>query len=55
MNFMFNWYRNLAVCYPYVEDVEPDESNFADARWFTRGWALQELIAPRKVLFYSKS
>lgn len=27
-------------------------SNFARCRWFTRGWTLQELIAPRKAVFY---
>ena len=26
---------------------------FKKSRWFTRGWTLQELIAPPKVLFYS--
>ena len=30
----------------------PDlESEFAHAKWFTRGWTLQELIAPAQVLF----
>lgn len=26
---------------------------FTGARWFSRGWCLQELIAPQKLLFYS--
>lgn len=30
-------------------------SNMAESRWFTRGWTLQELIAPAKVRFYDKS
>ena len=25
---------------------------FSQSRWFTRGWTLQELLAPRNVLFY---
>ncbi|KAI1804650.1 hypothetical protein F4811DRAFT_570897 [Daldinia bambusicola] len=27
---------------------------FKDSRWFTRGWTLQELIAPRRIEFYSE-
>ena len=27
---------------------------FAESRWFTRGWTLQELVAPKWVRFYSK-
>ncbi|KAL2207926.1 hypothetical protein CC79DRAFT_1342357 [Sarocladium strictum] len=27
--------------------------NFARCRWFSRGWTLQELIAPRKAMFYN--
>lgn len=26
---------------------------FIRSKWFTRGWTLQELIAPRRVLFYN--
>jgi Heterokaryon incompatibility protein (HET) len=61
INSMFRWYKNAAVCYAYMEDID---STFADeeqcsaaiaaSRWFTRGWTLQELIAPTKVVFYSK-
>jgi hypothetical protein len=28
------------------------QSNFARCRWFSRGWTLQELIAPQKAVFY---
>lgn len=31
------------------------ESAFRKSRWFTRGWTLQELIAPKSVEFFSKS
>ncbi|KAK6952642.1 hypothetical protein Daesc_004932 [Daldinia eschscholtzii] len=27
---------------------------FKESRWFTRGWTLQELIAPRRIKFYSE-
>ena len=30
------------------------ESAFRKSRWFTRGWTLQELIAPASVEFFSK-
>ncbi|KAH7016474.1 uncharacterized protein B0I36DRAFT_298830 [Microdochium trichocladiopsis] len=34
--------------------VAPWETAFRGSRWFTRGWTLQELIAPQTVEFYSK-
>ncbi|EUC27266.1 hypothetical protein COCCADRAFT_41952 [Bipolaris zeicola 26-R-13] len=64
---MFRWYRNAARCYVYLSDVagimiysgESAESScdytaFRRSRWFTRGWTLQELIAPPVVDFFSK-
>jgi hypothetical protein len=30
-------------------------SAFSTPRWFSRGWTLQELIAPFKVIFYTES
>ena len=58
INSMFAWYRAAYVCYVYLEDVpNPDagfpEKEFYAARWFTRGWCLQELIAPQFVEFYT--
>jgi hypothetical protein len=29
-------------------------SSFRNSRWFTRGWTLQELLAPKVVEFYSR-
>jgi hypothetical protein len=58
INSMFRWYRDAVVCYAYLADVPKcDDSSagglkFADSRWFTRGWTLQELIAPSRVEFY---
>ena len=54
INSMFNWYRNAAICLAYLSDVESD-ANFSESRWFTRGWTLQELLAPKKVYFYTSS
>ncbi|KAI1503896.1 heterokaryon incompatibility protein-domain-containing protein [Biscogniauxia marginata] len=31
----------------------PEHSPLSDARWFTRGWTLQELLAPDKLIFVS--
>ena len=59
INSMFTWYRDASVCYSFLEDVSSglspraDLSGFRTSRWFTRGWTLQELIAPRNVIFLS--
>lgn len=34
-------------------DLEAWGSAFRNSRWFTRGWTLQELLAPKSVEFYS--
>lgn len=62
INSMFRWYRDAAVCYVYLTDVSTGSTEqpgswqrqFERSRWFTRGWTLQELVAPEKVEFYSK-
>ncbi|KAM7213228.1 HET domain containing protein [Rhypophila decipiens] len=50
INSMYRWYKEAAVCYAYISDI-PHRS-LQDSRWFTRGWTLQELIAPEEVEFY---
>ncbi|KAK4226422.1 putative vegetative incompatibility protein HET-E-1 [Podospora fimiseda] len=58
INSMFQWYHYSDRCYAYLSDVNIPESEdrpskpFEESRWFTRGWTLQELIAPRDVRFY---
>ncbi|KAF2253361.1 HET-domain-containing protein [Trematosphaeria pertusa] len=60
INSMFRWYQNAAKCYVFLADVstptsEGDrDSQLRNSRWFTRGWTLQELIAPRCVEFFSQ-
>jgi hypothetical protein len=60
INSMFCWYRNAQICYAYLADVPPnqdpraEDSLFRRSRWFTRGWTLQELIAPADVHFYAR-
>ncbi|KAJ9134149.1 Vegetative incompatibility protein HET-E-1 [Pleurostoma richardsiae] len=57
INSMFQWYRHATVCYAYLSDVDSSEepatadSSFVRSRWFTRGWTLQELLAPADVVF----
>lgn len=51
INSMFNWYMRSDVCIAYLSDVASPDS-FAQSKWFTRGWTLQELIAPYDVRFY---
>jgi Heterokaryon incompatibility protein (HET) len=58
INSMFRWYRDAAKCYVYMADVKssqlPWELSFRKSRWFTRGWTLQELVAPAIVEFFSE-
>ena len=67
INSMFRWYQGAAKCYAYLSDVRvPEEvsdaqafpiswaQSFRQSRWFTRGWTLQELLAPANVEFFSK-
>ncbi|OCK73935.1 HET-domain-containing protein, partial [Lepidopterella palustris CBS 459.81] len=71
INSMFKWYQWSKMCYAYLDDVDGDtilaartgvapgtsvwHASIAGSRWFTRGWTLQELIAPKDVQFYSRS
>jgi hypothetical protein len=56
LNSMFYWYQQAARCYVYLSDVSSpmgQDSTFESSEWFTRGWTLQELVAPESVVFYS--
>lgn len=55
INSMYQWYKESALCYAYLADVSdgPDfVSQFKRSRWFTRGWTLQELLAPSRIRFF---
>ena len=62
INSMYLWYQQAAECYAYLSDVKSaneeewskPRSSLRHSRWFTRGWTLQELIAPKLVHFYAK-
>jgi hypothetical protein len=57
INSMYAWYHNAARCYVYLADVsgngDTHMKSFPRSRWFTRGWTLQELVAPASVEFFS--
>jgi hypothetical protein len=67
INSMYRWYQN-GICIAFLEDL-PDQADddssreskaellkvLALCRWFSRGWTLQELIAPKELVFYDRS
>lgn len=66
INSMFRWYGRATKCYVYLSDIliHGDDTNhlyqiprnaaFLKSKWFTRGWTLQELLAPASVQFFSQ-
>jgi hypothetical protein len=57
---MYQWYQSACLCLVYLADFEELSTTdsyeaFADSRWFTRGWTIQEVIAPPIVEFYNAS
>ncbi|KAJ8110510.1 hypothetical protein OPT61_g6666 [Boeremia exigua] len=58
INSMYKWYWEAAICYAFLSDVSADSTTWNEevrtSRWFTRGWTLQELLAPDIVEFYDK-
>jgi len=63
INSMFAWYKSAKVCYAYLSDwtlwdqaeILSEYIPFRKCRWFTRGWTLQELIAPSNLIFYDQN
>lgn len=67
VNSIFHWYQRAAKCYVLLIDVSVPEGAtsteisdilwkqaFQRSRWFTRGWTLQELLAPTSIKFFSR-
>jgi hypothetical protein len=58
---MFSWYTSAEECYVYMRDVPSTAQSpalefwraFDSSEWFSRGWTLQELLAPTTVVFCS--
>ncbi|KAI0910753.1 heterokaryon incompatibility protein-domain-containing protein [Ustulina deusta] len=62
INSMFRWYQESDVCVVFLSDLNPSQEpdvdfprQFPKSRWLTRGFTLQELIAPPIVSFYDRS
>ncbi|KAF9243203.1 hypothetical protein BU15DRAFT_60052 [Melanogaster broomeanus] len=51
---MFKWYSHSDLCITHLAESS-SYSDFDHEPWFTRGWTLQELLAPRRVKFYTKT
>ena len=62
---MFQWYANAKTCYAYLHGLddsfiptEKDDEKYRKSNgwpeWFSRGWTLQEMIAPRNLQFFNK-
>ncbi|KAG2119604.1 heterokaryon incompatibility protein-domain-containing protein [Suillus discolor] len=54
VNSMFVWYHQSALTIVYLSDVSPSAEwgALANSDWNTRGWTVQEFLAPRVILFY---
>jgi hypothetical protein len=66
VNSMFRWYSEAKICYAYLSDVnlvtdggseklDGGDDILKSSRWFTRGWTLQELLAPKLVVFFDSN
>lgn len=65
INSMYRWYHDAEICFAYLSDMpvgdvpignegsEALSAAFRACKWFTRGWTLQELVAPRTLEFYN--
>ncbi|KAF9473838.1 hypothetical protein BDN70DRAFT_937130 [Pholiota conissans] len=51
---MYRWYKNSSVCITYLAE-SLSIADMANDLWFTRGWTLQELIAPCNLKFYDRN
>ncbi|KAI1312804.1 hypothetical protein F5Y03DRAFT_381539 [Xylaria venustula] len=61
INSMFEWYQEAEVCYAFLADVSSSkpgdniEEAFRNARWLTRGWTLQEFLAPSPIRLFNST
>lgn len=56
INSMFEWYRKSRICIVFLADYGTDHNApLGPCKWFSRGWTLQELIAPEHINFYNST
>ncbi|EHY59160.1 hypothetical protein HRR83_001568 [Exophiala dermatitidis] len=55
INSMYRWYKEAEVCFAFLADIEVHMQEISTSVWFTRGWTLQELIAPKHVSFHDRN
>ncbi|KAL8766892.1 MAG: hypothetical protein Q9209_006440 [Squamulea sp. 1 TL-2023] len=55
INSMYRLYSEAEICFVYLPDYpSPEVQTLGQSDWFNRGWTLQELVAPRKVMFFDR-
>lgn len=62
INSMYRWYSRAETCIIYLSDFrylgdfssEQHTYNLTRSEWFTRGWTLQELVAPAHAVFFDQ-
>ena len=55
INSMYTWYHQADICFAYLSDITFPQHQIKDSVWLTRGWTLQELIAPKVVTFHDRN
>jgi hypothetical protein len=65
INSMFRWYQKSTLCIVFLADATPMRAKgslthyftgvLRESRWVSRGWTLQELIAPPQTKFYAQN
>jgi hypothetical protein len=53
INSMYEWYARSAECYVWLEDYSGNLDDLHRCAWFNRGWTLQEMLAPERVIFFT--
>lgn len=66
-NSMYRWYQDATLCFTYLADFCKDQNSCTGKKTrtrrapiknsvsFTRGWTLQELVAPTHVEFFDQN
>lgn len=55
INSMFEWYRKSRICIVFLDFGPDHDAPLGPCKWFSRGWTLQELIAPKTINFYNST